>query len=140
MDFVASPLARASQTMEIIRPELGLPPEGYRTDDRLREIDYGHWEGRLWNELPATDPEDYAAREADKWDWQPKGGESFRMLSERVARWLGEVERDTIVAAHGGVSRVLRGLVLDLQPSDIPHLAVPQDKVLVVASGAIAWF
>ena len=139
MDFVASPLARARETMEILRPALGLPAGGYRTDDRLREIKYGHWEGRLWNELPTTDPEEFAAREADKWGWQPKGGESFRMLSDRVAGWLGEVERDAIVATHGGVSRVLRGLVLGLQPSEIPHLEVPQHKVLVIGANRINW-
>ena len=138
-DYVASPLARARETMEILRSALGLPAEGYATDARLREIDYGHWEGRLWSELPATDPEGYAARKADTWGWQPTGGESYRMLCERVARWLAELERDTIVAAHGGVSRVLRGLVLGLQTSEIPFLEVPQDKVLIVARGRIAW-
>ena len=71
-----------------------LPPPGYRTDDRLSEIHYGHWEGELWTELPAKDPEGFAAREADRWGWQPRGGESYRALSERVARWLGEIDRD----------------------------------------------
>ena len=73
--------------MELMRAELGLPPRGYRTDDRLREIHYGYWEGELWNELPAKDPQGFAAREADKWGWRPTGGESYRDLSERVAGW-----------------------------------------------------
>jgi len=137
--YVSSPLARARETMEIVRGALGLPPEDYATDPRLREMDYGHWEGRLWTELPTTDPDGYAARRADGWGWQPEGGESYRMLSERVAGWLAELGRDTIVAAHGGVSRVLRGLVLGLQPGEVPHLAVPQDKVLVVVRGGIDW-
>src|SRR5262245_42381695 len=56
LDYVASPLVRATETMEIIRREIGLPPRGYRTDDRLREIGYGNWEGELWAELPVRDP------------------------------------------------------------------------------------
>ena len=139
LDYVASPLVRARETMEIMRREIGFSPDGYRTDDRLREIDYGHWEGELWEELPVKDPQGFAAREADKWGWQPRGGESYRALSERVAAWLGEVERDVVVAAHGGVMRVLRGLSGGLDPAEIFRLDVPQDKVLVIEAGRTRW-
>jgi probable phosphoglycerate mutase len=139
IDYVSSPLVRARETMELIRVELGLPPRGYRTDDRLREIHYGRWEGELWNELPAKDPQGFAAREADRWGWRPTGGESYRDLSERVADWLGGVERNAVIAAHGGVMRVLRGLCLGLQPAEIFLLDVPQDKVLVVEAGRTSW-
>ena len=139
LDFVASPLARARETMEIIRGELGLAGAGYRTDARLREVHYGHWEGEAWQELPARDPDGYAAREADKWAWRPRGGESYRDLSERVAGWVATVERDAIVAAHGGVMRVLRGLLLRLEPAEIFLLDVPQDKVLVFGAGSARW-
>jgi len=122
-----------------MRAEFGLPPRGYRTDDRLREIHYGYWEGELWNELPAKDPQGFAAREADKWGWRPTGGESYRDLSERVAGWLREIERDAVVAAHGGVMRVIRGLILKLQPAEIFRLDVPQDKVLMVEAGHTKW-
>src|SRR5262249_14102802 len=60
LDYVASPLVRARETMEIVRRQLALAPPAYRTDDRLREIHYGHWEGQPWTELPRTDPEGYA--------------------------------------------------------------------------------
>ena len=56
---------------------------------------------------PTKDPQGFAAREADKWGWRPTGGESYRDLSERVARWLREIERDAVIAAHGGVMRVI---------------------------------
>lgn len=139
MDFVASPLLRARETMEIVRGEMTLATHDYRVDDRLAEIHYGHWEGQLWGELDRTDPEGYAARQADPWNWQPTGGESYRMLSNRVALWLGEVRRDAVVVSHGGVSRVLRGLVLQLGGQEIAHLEVPQDKVLLVTAGAVRW-
>ena len=108
IDYVASPLLRARETMELMRAELGLPPRGYRTDDRLREIHYGHWEGELWKDLSTTDPQGFAEREADKWGWQPRGGESYAIMSQRVALWLAEVSRDAVVVSHGGVSRALR--------------------------------
>jgi probable phosphoglycerate mutase len=139
IDYVASPLQRARETMEIMRGEMGLPRHDYRLDERLCEIHYGHWEGHRWAELPTTDPEGFAARKADTWGWQPRGGESYRMLSERIAGWLAHVQRDAVVASHGGVSRVLRGLILQLPSTEIFALEVPQDKVLLVRAGGIEW-
>jgi probable phosphoglycerate mutase len=139
LDYVASPLARARETMEIVRRELGLAPDDYRTDDRLKEINYGHWEGLLWDELPEVDPEGLAARTADTWGWQPVGGESFEALSRRIKSWLGELSHDSVVVAHGGVSRALRGLALDLPTEQIPFLPVPQDQILVVELGRMRW-
>src|SRR6187551_141397 len=45
LEFVSSPLGRARSTMEFVRTQLGLLPDDYTLDDRLREIGYGHWEG-----------------------------------------------------------------------------------------------
>lgn len=139
IDYVASPLHRARETMEIMRRELAIPVDGYRIDPRLSEVHYGHWEGEFWNELHLRDPAGFAAREADKWSWRPRGGESYRDLSGRVAGWLAGVERDAVVVAHGGVMRVLRGLILELEPAQMFALDVPQDKVLVVESGRAHW-
>lgn len=139
LDYVASPLSRARETMEIIRQEMALPRLGYRTDERLLEIHYGHWQGRLWEELSHADPEGYAARLADPWGWQPAGGESYCMLSERVGRWLAEMTNDAVVVSHGGVSKVLRGLILQLGVAEIASLDVPQDKVLQVTAGNVGW-
>jgi broad specificity phosphatase PhoE len=139
LDYVASPLSRASETMRIVRTQLALNPEDFRRDARLQEQSYGHWEGQLWGELPKLDPEGYAARAADKWGWCPRDGESYAMLSDRIAGWLGEVRETCVVASHGAVSRVLRGLVLPLTRDEIPTLEVPQDRIMVVRAGSIEW-
>ncbi len=44
-DFVASPLGRTRETMERLRRAMGLDPTAYRTDDRLKEVSFGDWEG-----------------------------------------------------------------------------------------------
>jgi len=137
--YVASPLLRARQTMEIVRRELGLPVDGYAIDARLAEINYGDWEGRLWQELPQSDPQGFAARKADMWNWQPRGGESYRALSARVAQWVASVAGDTLVVSHGGVMRVLRGLLEQLTPAAIFALPVPQDRVLIITDGDGSW-
>ena len=70
---------------------------------------------------------------------RPTDGAGSRALSERVAAWLGDVYRSVVVAAHGGVMRVLRGLYGKLGPAEIFALGVPQDKVLVIECGGTRW-
>lgn len=139
LDYVASPLSRASETMRIVRRELGLEPDAFRRDDRLKEQHYGHWEGKLWSELPELDPEGFAAHNLDKWGWRPRGGESYAMLSDRISGWLASMETDAVVAAHGAVSRVLRGLVLGLDGPSVTSLEIPQDKIMVLKTGEMTW-
>lgn len=139
LDYVASPLCRASETMEIIRRELALAPDDYRTDDRLKEIHYGHWEGLLWDAASEIDPSGFAARAADTWNWQPDGGESLGAVSRRVESLLSEISRSSVIVAHGGVSRVLRGLTMGLTTAEILSLPVPQDQILVVEAGSVRW-
>ncbi|MGE0765984.1 MAG: histidine phosphatase family protein [Hyphomicrobiaceae bacterium] len=139
LDYVASPLSRASETMRIARAEMGLDPDAFRHDDRLKEQHYGDWEGQLWHELPTVDPVGFAGHNRDKWNWCPRGGESYRMLSDRLAGWLSEVEHDVVVASHGAVSRVVRGLVLGLDGPMVTSLEIPQDKVLVLQDGRMSW-
>jgi probable phosphoglycerate mutase len=106
-DYVASPLGRARETMELMRAQLGLDPESYRTDARLMEMSFGRWEGFTFAELQATEAKALSARERDKWGFVLPGGESYAQLAVRVREWYAGVERDTVVAAHGGVCRTL---------------------------------
>jgi len=138
-DFVASPLARPRETMEIIRNALGLEPKDFPTDKRLMEISFGKFEGLTLYEMSMEMPEEFEHREKDKWLNRPPQGESYADLTARIEEWYLELDRDTICVAHGGVSRALRGIVLNLPPAEIVELEVPQDKVLKVAAGQIEW-
>ena len=138
-DFVASPLGRARETMEIARAAMGLDPTAYRLDDDLRELTFGEWEGFTLAELRKTQAELVAARAADKWKFLPPGGESYFMLSERVAAWLKTIKRETVVVSHGGVGRVLVRLWTDMEPADIVAMDFPQDRFLLWKDGTVTW-
>jgi len=138
-DFIASPLLRPRETMEIIRASLGLEPKEFPTDKRLMEIKFGKFEGMTLEEMSIEMPGEFEHREKDKWLNRPPGGESYADLTARVEEWYLELKRDTICVAHGGVSRALRGIVLGLPPAEIVDLDVPQDKVLKVDAGGIEW-
>jgi probable phosphoglycerate mutase len=137
--YVASPLARARDTMEIARAAMGLDPSAYTLDDRLKEIHYGHWQGTFAADLPEVDAAGVQARALDTFRWRPRGGESYQDLMARAVAWLGEVDRDTVVSAHGGISRVLRGHLYGVDPAEIPQLPVPQDRVLILRREGMEW-
>jgi len=109
-DYVASPLGRARSTMERVRATLGLIPNDYRVDDRLKELAFGRWEGLAYPALRASEKALLAAREHDKWGFTPPGGESYADLLVRVRAWHKTVERDSVVVAHGGTARALVAL------------------------------
>lgn len=138
-DFVCSPLQRTRQTMEIARNAMQLDPATYRLDKRLIEISFGDWEGKTMPEIKAYDPEGHAARERDKWGWAPPNGESYEMLYQRIGGWLSDIKRDTVVVSHGGVMRALRKHLEQIEAEVVPHLDVPQDKVMVYRDGVLSW-
>jgi broad specificity phosphatase PhoE len=136
-EFLASPLGRTRESMEIIRSELGLPPAGYTVEPRLIELCYGVWEGVLQDDLVASDG--FAARRRDAYRWRPDKGESYADLFARVSDWAESIRRDCVVVSHGGVSRCLRAHMLGLDPELIPELESPQDRVLILSRGTMRW-
>ncbi|MGI9569567.1 MAG: histidine phosphatase family protein, partial [Desulfobulbia bacterium] len=130
--FVSSPLSRAVETMEIILQQIPHADQGrsgnwtYGTHQDLREIEFGNWEGLIWSEVQTANPDLARQWKADRWLTPIPGGESYKLLSARVSRWLKSVDRNTVVVSHGGVSRCLRGLVSEIPDKEIPRLEVPQ--------------
>ena len=92
--LVSSPLERCRRLAERIGAARGLVPV---VDERLREFDFGTWEGVPWESIPRAELDAWAA---DFLHARPHGGESVQMLHERVA------------ARHRGLSaqrRIARG-------------------------------
>jgi len=138
-DWTASPLSRARETMEIIRAAMDLDPNAYRPDPQLKEICFGDWEGSTMQEMREIDPVGRAERKKDKWGFAPPNGESYEMLSARIRPWLLGLERDTICVAHGGITRVTRGMLEDIPGHEIPIAMIPQDRIYVWREGRAEW-
>ena len=138
-DFIASPLSRARETMELVRQELGLPRADYDTDARLIEVSYGDWEGRTYPQLLEEEPENMARRAADNWNFTPPAGESYRQMSRRVEDWYSDVRRDCVVVTHGGVMRLLQVLASGEGRSGVLGLPVPQDRIMILRAGKVEW-
>lgn len=137
--YVASPMQRARETMTILRHELGLPPEDFRTEDRLRELTFGAWEGFTWREVRKAERELAQARERDKWGFVPPGGESYRMLAERIRPVLEGLAADTVMVSHGGVARAVLALVGAVGTAEAAKVDIWQGKILVVEGRKATW-
>jgi probable phosphoglycerate mutase len=133
--FISSPLSRARETMEILRGALGLPREDYAIDPRLAELSFGRWEGLTYKDVRALDRSVLAVRERDKWNFIPPDGESYAQLLVRVRDWQAGLTTDAIVAAHGGVARVLMVLFGVRAPEDATQGDVVQGVVYEFAPG-----
>lgn len=137
LPYVASPLGRARTTMELLRSVMALPATGYSTDDRLREIGYGRWEGLTLPEMAANDPSTFAQRQVDKWGVAAPSGESYASVTLRMRQWFSSLAGDTVTVAHGGTMRALMvalGVASPLEAADTP---IGQGVVYVFRDGAL---
>ncbi|MBC3177877.1 bifunctional RNase H/acid phosphatase [Corynebacterium lujinxingii] len=80
--IVASPQARAQQTAEYAAEALGL---SIATDDGLRELDFGDFEGLTRDEVIAKDAEAFATWQSSP-NNAPPSGESLTAFHRRVTR------------------------------------------------------
>lgn len=136
--FWRSPLGRVRETAEIISRELGLGAADWREDDRLKELSYGEWEGRSWQEIEAVRPNALNDWKADPHGFCPPGGETHFELRRRSAEFLAEVVAAgvrTVVVGHGVSGAVVRGLHLGLTAEAMFVLPKPQDAFFRLLDG-----
>lgn len=146
----SSDLARAAETAEII---LAGRPEEARPDERLRELDFGEWEGLTCDEICARDGERCRA-----WVDRPltpvPGGEGLGDMEARVVSFLEELQRDAasaeravLVVAHGGpiavalcraAGRPLTGFWNALPPpASVSEILLGSGKGQVLRTGSV---
>jgi broad specificity phosphatase PhoE len=139
LDWWVSPLGRTRETAERARDAIGLHPTYYRTDERLKELTFGRWEGLTWKDVRRADPAGASARERDKWHAVPPDGESYKMLTERVAGFLPLLRRPSVLVSHGGVARVLMAMFGGVSSASAASTDIWQGKVLVFEGSACRW-
>lgn len=119
--IITSPLQRARQTAERVAGELG---QSVQTDDRLRETNFGDWEGFTFSEIAERWPGEMKAWLSSA-SIAPPGGESFDSVfarteaarSDLVGRFAG---RTIGLVSHVGVIKMM--MVAALQtPIDVVY-------------------
>ena len=94
-------------------------------DERLREMHFGAWEGRTWDDIEKEPAFRVWAR-----DWKNArvpGGESARDLDARVTAWALELDTEHahLALAHAGVIRSLRVHIEGSTWDDAMRVPVP---------------
>lgn len=125
-----SPRLRAVQTATALG---GMPT----VDDRLRELDFGELEGRMYDEIEREQPDFFR-----RWMETPTlvrfpGGESYAELRERVSAAVGDVvaantDRTVALVSHGGVIRAALAVALGLPDERAFTLDMGYGRVSVV--------
>ena len=87
--------------------------------------------------MQASDPDVFAARQANKWMVPPPGGESYAAVQARMTDWYDQLTADTVAVAHGGTARALM-VALDIEtPASAADLGIEQGVVYVFADGRL---
>ncbi len=101
--FYSSDLERAYETARIVAAPHGAI---VTTDERLREFEFGKWEGLTWAEILATRPHLRPMTVADADRYRPEGGESFADVTARVRAFVEELRPGdgghVVVVTHAG--------------------------------------
>ncbi|MBM3334373.1 histidine phosphatase family protein, partial [Candidatus Sumerlaeota bacterium] len=103
----SSPLRRALETAQPAAALLELRAE---VDPDLREVDFGLWEGKSFEEIERTYPEAVSEWAALADGFAFPGGESLRDFVDRVRRVADRMVADpadaVLAVTHGGVIRM----------------------------------
>lgn len=104
--IATSPLSRCRAVAESLRAC------GWHVhvDARLREMDFGRWQGRCWKDIAHAE---VAAWEADFLHHRPGGGESLAMLRARLTEYVQDAARGrvpTLAITHAGCIAALATL------------------------------
>ncbi len=126
---LSSPMLRALETAALA----GLrDPE---IDPRLREMDWGNWEGKTLDSLRHADPSAMATNEAAGLDFRPADGESPREVRCRfldLVRDLAADGRNTIAVTHRGVMRAALSATTGWDFTGAPPVRMPRYGLLML--------
>lgn len=137
--FFASPLGRTVETTRLMRAAIGVEPDGFVRDERLRELSFGRWEGSTFREIRTREPAAMKVRDAERWTHRPPGGESYSDLVDRLAGFFGSLIAPAVVVAHGGVARAALSLLTDAATDALPDLYIRQSRAIVFDAASWRW-
>lgn len=107
--IISSPSGRTLETATLVKRERQIP---LTTDDRLMEIDLGHWQGKTDSEVREQYPESYDAYWNEPKAFAGEGGETFLQVQERLLEFLVDIEKkfkdgNVLIFTHGVVIKTL---------------------------------
>ena len=133
-----SDLARASETAEVLAQAAGLPVQ---VDPRLREIDQGRWEGKLFTEIRAQYPEKFKRRRENPLAFKAPGGETVQQVRGRVLAAVADTvsrhpTQNVAIVSHGLALAIVRAHYGDYPAGEIWDLVPGNGEIVQIEVGA----
>ena len=135
LNWFASPLSRAAETMDRMRAAFDVPLPPVIHDKRLVEISFGALEGRLHSEINREQALAPGMRDASYWSFRPERGENYDDVAVRLLEFARDLTQNAVVVAHGGVLRVLRHLVEGTERAEVLNWPPPQGVIAHFSGG-----
>jgi alpha-ribazole phosphatase len=120
--WMASPLKRARQTLDVLHTACGITGAPVAVERDVAEQDFGDWQGKTYAELEVSDADRYRKFWIAPGTMRPPGGESFADVMMRVSRAVernsaAHPDADIVVVGHGGSIRAAVAQALGLGPA-----------------------
>ena len=100
----------------------------------LKEHKYGKWEGKTILEIKKFFPKEFEKREINKWNYKVPNGDSYAILATRLKKFLNNkinLKKNYVIFTHEMVSKILRGLLLNLKNKKIIKLKHNSDNIFI---------
>lgn len=93
----------------------------------LDELDAGVCDGLTYQEIADQYPEDFQARDEDKYNYRYRGGESYRDVVIRLEPIIMELERseNILIISHQAVIRCIYAYFMQKPQEESPWVPVP---------------
>ncbi|KAI9372649.1 hypothetical protein BJX61DRAFT_533804 [Aspergillus egyptiacus] len=119
-----STLKRTIQSARHLAAETGYEKLEWKA---LDELDSGVCDGLTYEEIAEKYPEDFAARDEDKYNYRYRGGESYRDVVIRLEPIIMELERseNVIIVTHQAVLRCIYAYFMNVPQEQSPWMEVP---------------
>ncbi|GAA6029403.1 hypothetical protein JCM8097_003661 [Rhodosporidiobolus ruineniae] len=127
-----TPLTVWTSTLRRTIQTASLLPYEKLTWKSLDELDAGVCDGMTYEEIERDYPEDYNARDDDKFNYRYRGGESYRDVVIRLEPVILELERqeNILVVCHQAVLRCLYAYFHNLSQEELPYIKIPLHTVI----------
>ncbi|MCL2136936.1 MAG: alpha-ribazole phosphatase family protein [Coriobacteriia bacterium] len=133
----SSPLIRCHKLAFALSNDLCL---ALQTEPLLVEMDFGIWEGLLWDEI---DRQAFDEWMADYVNNAPPAGENFQTVLDRVNSLIGELkergQEEVALVTHAGVIRALLAVVLNIPVDSCWRFSVNYNSLLTFRIGEEAY-
>lgn len=121
----SSPMTRCQLLAQKIAPEI-------ICDNRLKELNFGNWEGKFWNDIDQTE-------EAKKWfadyiNTPCPAGESYQDLINRIQSFYSEIinseAKRICIVTHGGPIRAFISIIERITPQEAFNRKINYGEVI----------